>query len=116
MRNDDTIWEEHGCVEKIYSIVDDVLRNKTYSNNEINKWSNIICEESMSFLYSKMLPLKYIISCYILKSANTETSLRFSTYWDKADKHLQICWPHDHRDCNMLCYVNVYLVNISDGE
>ncbi|SBS92458.1 conserved Plasmodium protein, unknown function [Plasmodium ovale curtisi] len=88
MRNDDTIWEEHGCVEKIYSIVDDVLRNKTYSNNEINKWSNIICEESMSFLYSKMLPLKYIISCYILKSANTETSLRFSTYWDKEDSRI----------------------------
>ncbi|SBT71640.1 dynein light chain Tctex-type, putative [Plasmodium malariae] len=116
MKNDDTTWKEKDCIEQIYSIVDDVLRNKKYSNNEINQWSNIICEACMNFLYSKMLPQKYIISCYILKNTKTETTLRFSTYWDKADKHLQICWPHDLKNCNMLCYLNVYIIKILDGH
>ncbi|CAA9988600.1 conserved Plasmodium protein, unknown function [Plasmodium knowlesi strain H] len=104
---------EKECVERIYSIVDDLLRNKTYSNSEINQWSNVICETSMDFLYSKLLPAKYIISCYILKSASTEAALRFSTYWDTGDKHLQIFWPKDQKNCNMHCYVNVYVLKIA---
>ncbi|VUZ96403.1 dynein light chain Tctex-type, putative [Plasmodium vivax] len=105
--------KEKECAERIYSIVDDLLRNKTYSNSEINQWSNVICETSMDFLYSKLLPAKYIISCYILKSASTEAALRFSTYWDTGDKHLQICWPKGQKNSNMRCYVNVYILKIA---
>ncbi|CAD2099172.1 dynein light chain Tctex-type, putative [Plasmodium vinckei lentum] len=112
----DTILESHNYVNGIYSIIDDVLKNKTYSNSEINKWSNIICEECMKYLYSKTLPLKYIISCYILKNSNAETSIQYSTYWGKDDRHLQICWPHDQNNCNMLCYINIYALKVSDGS
>ncbi|KAI4837748.1 dynein light chain Tctex-type [Plasmodium brasilianum] len=118
-----TTWKEKDCIEQIYSIVDDENINECGSKNKnkienknINQWSNIICEACMNFLYSKMLPQKYIISCYILKNTKTETTLRFSTYWDKADKHLQICWPHDLKNCNMLCYLNVYIIKILDGH
>ncbi|VWU50266.1 dynein light chain Tctex-type, putative [Hepatocystis sp. ex Piliocolobus tephrosceles] len=114
METDSSI-EEQEYTKKIYSIVDDVLKNKTYSNNEINKWSNTICEKSMNFLYSKMLPVKYIISCYILKNVNTNTTIRFSTYWDKNDKHVQICWPYDIKNCNMICYVNIYILKIPNA-
>ncbi|CRG93003.1 outer arm dynein lc3, putative [Plasmodium gallinaceum] len=113
MRNTDT-WEEKECMKQIYSIIDDTLRNKSYSNNEINQWSNVICENCMTFLCSKMLPMKYIISCYILKKDDKETSIHLSTYWDKEDKHFQICWPQDLKSCNMLCYVNIYIIKISD--
>ncbi|EUD68358.1 hypothetical protein C922_01378 [Plasmodium inui San Antonio 1] len=87
-----------------------------FSCVQINQWSNVICETSMDFLYSKLLPAKYIISCYILKSANTEAALRFSTYWDTGDKHLQICWPEDQKNSNMRCYVNVYVLKIAHEE
>ncbi|GAW81322.1 hypothetical protein, conserved [Plasmodium gonderi] len=106
---------EKECTQRIYSIVDDVLRNKSYSNSEINQWSNVICETCMDFLYSKMLPQKYIISCYILKNTNTETSLKLSTYWDKGDKYLQIAWPNDIKNCNLLCYVNIYILKIAQA-
>ncbi|CDO63113.1 outer arm dynein lc3, putative [Plasmodium reichenowi] len=106
------IWNEHEFIERIYSIIDEILRNKSYSNNEINQWSNDICEMCMSYLYSKMLPFKYIISCYILKNTNKETSIHYSTYWDKADRCFQICWPNNMKDCNMICYVNIYTLEI----
>ncbi|SOV74476.1 outer arm dynein lc3, putative [Plasmodium sp. gorilla clade G3] len=106
------IWNEDEFTKRIYSIIDEILRNKSYSNNEINQWSNDICEMCMSYLYSKMLPFKYIISCYILKNTNKETSIHYSTYWDKADRCFQICWPNNMKDCNMICYVNIYTLEI----
>ena len=92
--------------EKVQSIINDFLSNKTYSANEGPAWAHHISEEVTKFVHGLNKSFKYSVSTMILdKRDGGGFHMSSSCYWNtQTDGNSVDKWEND----TLICIVNTF--------
>eukprot|EP00756_Hemistasia_phaeocysticola_P059629 Hpha_TRINITY_DN3646_c0_g1::TRINITY_DN3646_c0_g1_i1::g.877::m.877/K10420/DYNLT; dynein light chain Tctex-type 1 len=71
------------------------------------KWVNKICEETMDLLVKHQKPLKYVVTCYIMRNSGGGLHMFSSAFWDCGGND-NMFMHKDEANRFMHCVVCVY--------
>ena len=86
-------------------VIEDHLKQRTYSSKDSQKWSNTISEKIIADMRVFNSNFKYIVTCIILQKGESGLSLSSTCYWNSVlDGNITVRWDNS----TMYCIVNVF--------
>ncbi|XP_051912643.1 dynein light chain Tctex-type 1-like [Hippocampus zosterae] len=103
----------------ILESIEQVLVGKSYSEADVPKWINALCEDIMKKLIESQKPYKYMINCLIQQKTGQGLIAASSSFWDSAsDLGVTVMWPKDKQikgdqtKASIQCMVTVYTLSL----
>lgn len=97
---------------KILQAVEAVLKDKTFSETQVQGWIDAICSKISQTLIDTNKPFKYIITAAIVQKSGTGLHIGHSSFWDIAnDNAVVVRWPTEKKkdpNARLNCVVTVF--------
>lgn len=86
-------------------ILQSLLANKDYSQDEVPQWTAQLTEEIVVKLKELSTSFKYCVSCIILQKGDAGMHMSSTCFWDSnSDGSVAIKWENN----SMHCILNIY--------
>lgn len=117
--------------QRMYEVIESTLKDKVYSENQVQSWVDDICSRLSKDLVDSRKPFKYIgevrtsmsmypfnvlsvsaVSCVIMQKNGAGLHSGHSCFWDAVNDNVVIArWPNEKRkdpNARLVCIASVY--------